>query len=150
VPLITNYGLLELFAVSTVSSIVPIPTEPTVAFLLAAHVNQLLVIVVLVTGSMIGASIGYVIGKYGVRRVLPFHNLERERRARAWFAKYGAFVLLISPWAPFFGDVIPIVAGIESYNVANFIAVMLIAKLIKGVAIVYFISIFLQLAPVHV
>lgn len=148
-PVIADYGLLELFAVSTISSIVPIPTEPTVAFLLGARVNLLLVIAVLVTGSMIGASIGYVLGKYGVRRVLPFHNLERERRARAWFGKYGAFVLLLSPWVPFFGDLIPIVAGVEGYNVANFIAVMLIAKFVKGVAIVYFISFFLPLAPVH-
>jgi len=149
VPLVTNYGLSELFAVSTISSIVPIPTEPTVALLLDAHVNSLLIIAVLVTGSLIGASIGYVLGKYGVRRVLPFHNLERERRAREWFKKYGAFVLLASPWVPFFGDLIPIVAGVEGYKFKSFVVVMFISKLVKGVAVVYFISFFLQRVPVH-
>ena len=148
-PLVTNYGLSELFAVSTVSSIVPIPTEPTVALLLDAHVNSLLIIAVLVTGSLIGASIGYVLGKYGVRRVLPFHNLERERRAREWFRKYGVFVLLASPWIPFFGDLIPIVAGVEGYKFKSFVVVMFVSKLVKGVAVVYFLSFFLQRVPVH-
>ena len=148
-PSISNFGLLELFAVSTISSIVPIPTEPTVAWLLDAHVNSLLVIAVVVTGSLIGASVGYILGNYGVRRILPFHNLERDRRAREWFRKYGVFVLLASPWIPFFGDLIPIVAGVEGYKFKSFVVVMFVSKLVKGVAVVYFLSFFLQRVPVH-
>ena len=127
----------------------PIPTEPTVAWLLDAHVHSLLIITLLVAGSLIGASIGYVLGTYGVRRILPFHNLEREIRAREWFRKYGVFVLLASPWIPFFGDLIPIVAGVEGYKFKNFVVVMFLSKLVKGVAVVYFISFFLQRIPVH-
>lgn len=64
---------------------------------------------------------------------------------RAWFGKYGAALLIISPWIPFAGDVVPIVAGIEEFNPTTFLIIMFVPKAIKGTAIVYFLSFFVQL-----
>jgi len=35
------------------------------------------------------------------------------QQAQQWFGKYGGFLLLASPWIPFAGDLVSIVAGIE-------------------------------------
>jgi len=148
-PLITEYGLLELFLVSAASSVLPVPTEPTIAFLLAKHTGPLIVLLILIPGSVIGASVGYLLGRYGIRRVIPFHNLERERRVREWFQKYGLVLLVISPWIPFGGDLVPIAAGFEKYSPSLFLVAITVGKAIKGAAVVYFISYFLPLTGLH-
>lgn len=138
--LMIEYALLELFAVSALSSVLPIPTEPTIVLLLKAHVNVAPMLAVVFVGSVIGASVGYALGKYGVRKIIPFHNPEREKRTREWFTRYGAVLLFISPWIPFFGDLVPIVAGVEEYRVSRFISVISIAKFVKVAAIIYILS----------
>jgi membrane protein YqaA with SNARE-associated domain len=141
--------LLELFFVSATSSVLPIPTEPTIAILLSDNVSPLIILLVLVSASVLGAFIGYLLGKYGIRRIIPFHNPDRERRVKEWFDKYGAALLLISPWIPFAGDLVPIVAGVESFKLSTFLVIMFIAKAIKGAAIVFFLSFFVQLLNFH-
>jgi membrane protein YqaA with SNARE-associated domain len=148
-PIITNYGLLELFLVSATSSVLPIPTEPTIALLLSENISPLIILLVLIPASVLGASVGYVLGKYGIRRIIPFHNPEREKRVQTWFGKYGAALLFISPWIPFAGDLVPIVAGIESFNPTAFLVIMFLAKAIKGAAVVFFLSFFVQLVGLH-
>ncbi len=149
-PLITTYGLLGLFFIAATSSVLPIPTEPTVALLLSDNVHSLIILVVLVPASVVGASVGYVIGKYGVQRIIPSHNPGRERRVRDWFNTYGAVLLLASPWMPFVGDLVTIAAGVENFKPSRFLGIMFIAKAIKGAAIVYFLAFFVQLFNVHV
>lgn len=127
----------------------PIPTEPTIAILLSDNVSPLIILLVLVPASVLGAFIGYSLGKYGIRRIIPFHNPDRERRVKDWFNKYGAALLLISPWIPFAGDLVPIVAGVESFKLSTFLVIMFVAKTIKGVAIVFFLSFFVQLLNFH-
>ncbi|MGZ4904857.1 MAG: YqaA family protein [Halobacteriota archaeon] len=148
-PLITTYVLLELFVVAATSSVLPIPTEPTIALLLSANMSSLIILTVLVPASVLGASVGYLLGKYGVQRVIPFHNSARERRIKDWFNKYGAPLLLVSPWMPFVGDLVPIAAGVENFKPSAFLAIMFVAKTIKGAAIVYFLSFFIQLLNLH-
>ncbi len=140
----SEFGLLELFAVSALSSVLPIPTEPTIVLLLEVHENLALILAVVFIGSVIGASVGYALGKYGVRKIIPFHNPEREKRAREWFTRYGAALLLISPWIPFLGDLVPIAAGVEEYRVRRFISVISIAKFVKVAAVIYILSFFTQ------
>ncbi|MGZ4904970.1 MAG: YqaA family protein [Halobacteriota archaeon] len=134
---------------SATSSVLPIPTEPTIALLLSKNASALIILLVLIPGSVIGASVGYLLGRYGVRRVIPFHNREREQRVREWFQKYGLALLLVSPWLPFVGDLVPIAAGFEKYSPSLFLVAITIAKAIKGTAIVYFIAFFLPLTGLH-
>jgi membrane protein YqaA with SNARE-associated domain len=141
--------LLELFLVNITAVFHPIPAEPTIAILLDQHISPLLILFVVIVGSFLGAIVSFVIGKYGLRRVIPFHDSERDLTAQRWFRKYGAALLLASPWIPVAGDLVSLVAGMENYNPSRFAIVILVAKIIKGTALVYFISFFLQLSGLH-
>ncbi len=148
-PLITNYGLFELFFVAATSSVLPIPTEPTIALLLGENVIPLIILIVLVPASVLGASVGYLLGRYGIQRIILFHNAERERSVKDWFNKYGTALLLASPWIPFVGDLAPIAACVENFKPSTFLVTMFVAKAIKCAAVEYSLSFFLQLLNLH-
>lgn len=131
------YGLPGLFLIGLISSIIPIPTEPIVLALLRAGEKPEIVLILLITGSIIGASIGYLVGKYELRKLIPFHNKKKEEQMQMYFRKYGGVILLVSPWIPVVGDLAPMVAGIENYESKKFLIVISIAKIIKSVAIIY-------------
>ncbi len=132
-----SYGLYGLFSVSVLSSIIPIPTEPIIFGLLRLGENREIIIIILIAGSIIGASIGYLAGKYELKKIIPFHDEEKEKRMQMYFRRYGGPFLLISPWVPFVGDLAPMVAGIENYEYKRFLIVISIAKTIKSIGIVY-------------
>ncbi|HLB72130.1 MAG: hypothetical protein OIN88_02520 [Candidatus Methanoperedens sp.] len=77
-------------------------------------------------------------GKYELRKLIPFHDREKEKQMQMYFRRYGTFILFFSPWIPLFGDLVPVVAGIESYESKKFLIVISAAKVIKGIAVVYF------------
>jgi membrane protein YqaA with SNARE-associated domain len=135
--LFVSYGMIGLFAIGILSSIIPIPTEPVVLGLLNIGDNPELVLIVLITGSILGASLGYLAGKYELRRFIPFKDAEKEKRVQKYFREYGGFLLIVSPWIPIVGDLAPMVAGIENYETGRFIIVISIAKIIKGIGIIY-------------
>ncbi len=134
------YGLSGLFLISLTSSVIPIPTEPVVVALLRAGENPQIVLVLLIAGSIIGAFIGYLVGKYELRRLIPFHNKKKEEQMQVYFRKYGGAILLVSPWIPIAGDLAPMVAGIESYESKKFLIVISMAKIIKNVTLVYLLK----------
>jgi membrane protein YqaA with SNARE-associated domain len=135
--LFISYGMIGLFAISIISSIIPIPTEPVVFELLDFGKNPEIILITLISGSIIGALIGYVIGKYELRKLIPFHDTEKEKHIQMQFRRYGGFFLLISPWIPLVGDLAPMVSGIENYEFKKFIVVISIAKILKSIGIVY-------------
>ncbi len=131
------YGLMGLFLLSLISSIIPIPTEPVVFGLLDIGKNPEIILLILIAGSIIGASLGYLVGKYELRKIIPFHDKEKEKQMQMQFRKYGALFLLVSPWIPLVGDLAPMVAGIENYDTKRFLIVISAAKIIKSIGIVY-------------
>ncbi len=135
--LFISYGLTGLFAIGMLSSIIPIPTEPVVLGLLDVGKNPELVFIVLITGSILGAILGYMLGKYELRRLIPFHDIKKEKKMQDYFREYGWFLLLVSPWIPIVGDLAPMIAGIEKYEPGRFLLVISAAKMIKGIGIIY-------------
>lgn len=132
-----SYGLIGLFAIGLISSIIPVPTEWAVFGLIDVGKNPQVVLIVLIISSIIGAYLGYLVGKYELRKIIPFHDEKKEKRMQMHFRKYGALFLLISPWIPLIGDLAPVVAGIENYETKKFLTVISIAKVLKSIAIVY-------------
>ncbi len=132
-----SYGLIGLFAVSLISSIIPIPTEPVVLGLLEVGKKPEIILSTLIFGSILGASLGYLVGKYELRKIIPFHDREKEKKMQIHFRKYGALLLLASPWIPVVGDLAPMVAGIENYDSKRFLIVISAAKIIKSIGIIY-------------
>ncbi len=135
--LFISYGLTGLFIIGMLSSIIPIPTEPVVLGLIDVGKNPELVFIVLITGSIMGATLGYMVGKYELRRLIPLHDIEKEKKMQGYFREYGGLLLLVSPWIPVVGDLAPMVAGIEKYEPRKFLLVISAAKIIKGFGIIY-------------
>lgn len=135
--LFISYGMIGLFIISIISSIIPIPTEPVVFALLAGGRNPGLIFLTLTSGSVIGASLGYFMGKHGLTKIIQFRDKEKEKTIHMYFRKYGVLFLLISPWIPFVVDLAPMVAGIGNYDSKRFLIVISIANIIKSVGIVY-------------
>ncbi len=135
--LFASYGILGLFFTGLISSIIPIPTEPVVFALLDIGKNPELILITLVIGSIFGAFLGYLVGIYGLRKIVLFHSIQKERQVQLYFRKYGALYLLVSPWIPIVGDIAPMVAGRENYELKKFLIVISAAKTIKSIGIVY-------------
>lgn len=133
--------LFYLFSVALLSSIVPIPSELPIVSLLRSGELFIPVFIVLTAGSIIGAMIGYAIGRYGLARlrIFHFHSKEKEERVRGWFQAHGEAFLLVSPWIPFVGDLAPIIVGIEKYDSRKFLLVIAIAKAIKSAGTIYIV-----------
>jgi len=131
-----SYGMIGLFIISFISSIIPIPTEPVVFGLLGIGGNPDLIFMILTSGSILGASAGYFIGKHGLTKMIKFHK-EKEEKIQIYFHRYGALFLLISPWIPIVVDLAPIAAGIQNYDSKRFLIVISIANIIKSAGIVF-------------
>ncbi|MCZ7385470.1 MAG: hypothetical protein O8C63_12095, partial [Candidatus Methanoperedens sp.] len=71
--LVIAYGLPGLFLIGLISSIIPIPTEPVVFTLLKMGENSEIILITLVIGSILGAFLGYLVGMYGLRKIVLFH-----------------------------------------------------------------------------
>lgn len=136
--ILISYGMPGLLFIALISSIIPIPTEPIVFGLLDVGKKPEFVLIILVIGSIAGAYIGYLLGKHELRKIIPFHDRKKELMMQMHFRKYGALLLIVSPWIPIIGDLAPMVAGIENYESKRFLAVISVAKTIKCVGIIYF------------
>jgi membrane protein YqaA with SNARE-associated domain len=135
--LFISYGIIGLFIISLISSIIPIPSEPVVFGLLGIGGNPGLIFITLTSGSILGASFSYFMGKHGLTKIIQFQNKEKEKKTRMYFRKYGVLFLLISPWIPFVVELAPIVAGIQNYDLKRFLIVISIANIFKSVGIIY-------------
>ncbi len=135
--LFVSYGILGLFLTGLISSIIPIPTEPVVFALLDIGKKPEIILITLVIGSIFGAFLGYLVGIYGLRKIVLFHSIQKERQVQLHFRKYGVLYLLVSPWIPIVGDLAPMVAGRENYELKKFLIVISAAKIIKSIGIVY-------------
>ena len=133
--LFISYGMIGLFIISIISSIIPIPSEPVVFGLLGVGGNPDLIFIILTSGSLIGASLGYYMGKHGLTKIIQHHNKEKENQTRIYFRKYGTLLLFISPWIPVVVDLDPKVAGIQNYELNRFLIVILIENIFKIIVV---------------
>ncbi len=133
-----SYGMIGLFIISVISSIIPIPSEPVVFGLLGIGGNPIMIFLILTFGSMFGAYICYYIGKRGLTKIIKIdNNKSQEKTTHNYFQKHSVLFLLISPWIPIFVNLVPLVAGIQNYNVKRFLFLISIANIIKSTGVVY-------------
>ncbi len=133
-----SYGMIGLFIISIISSIIPIPSEPVVFGLLGIGGDPRLIFLILTFGSIFGAYICYYIGKRGLNKIIKIDNNKyQEKTTRNYFRKHSALLLLISPWIPVFVNFAPLVAGIQNYDLKRFLLMISIANIIKSTGIVY-------------
>lgn len=133
-----SYGMIGLFIISIISSIIPIPSEPVVFGLLGIGGNPGLIFLILTSGSIFGAYICYHIGKRGLTQIIKIDtNKSTEKTTHNYFQQNSVLLLLISPWIPVFVNLAPLVAGIQNYDLKRFLFLILIANVIKSAGVVY-------------
>ena len=141
VMLLQYYGLGGLFIVLFLSaSLLPFPSEPVLILALKLWSVEQILLVTLVA-STLSASINYIVGLKGIHVFLVQRDPKGEKKAEKWFEKFGWPVLLASPWIPFIGDLMPIVAGTLGMDWKKFLVVIIAARAIKTVAVLWFGSV---------
>jgi len=133
-----SYGMIGLFIISIISSIIPIPSEPVVFGLLGIGGKPGLIFLILTFGSIFGAYICYHIGKRGLTKIINIdNNKSQEKTTHNYFRKNSVLLLLISPWIPVVVNLAPLVAGIQNYDLKRFLFLISIANIIKSTGVVY-------------
>lgn len=136
--LLQNYGLAGLFLILFFSaSLLPFPSEPFLILGLKIWSAEQIFIVTLVA-STLAAFINYFIGLKGIHTFLAKRDPKGERKAEKLFEKWGWPVLIASPWLPFIGDLMPVVAGTLSMDWKKFLVVIIAARAVKTIAVLWF------------
>jgi membrane protein DedA with SNARE-associated domain len=146
---VSDGGLLGIAGLTISSAVLGAPgTEVTMLFagynVYLHHLTLLGIIVFGVLGDMIGATIAYVLGYFGLHELLeripgPFHVGPRGlERAHAWFERYGAPAVIISRLIPLVRAAFPWAAGVAKMPYLRFISLALIGSIIwiSGLALI--------------
>ena len=135
--ILSSLGLLGLFVVNiAASSLITFPPEPFIISMLLVS-SPALVFLVSLVGATIGSLINYAIGYKGIRGFFVKRFPKEEKRARDLFKRWGASVLVLSPWIPFIGDPMTLVAGMVKMDIKKFILIMTVSRAFKLMALIY-------------
>ncbi|PIO05920.1 hypothetical protein COT29_03585 [Candidatus Micrarchaeota archaeon CG08_land_8_20_14_0_20_59_11] len=131
------YGLLGLGVFAFFSaSLIPFPSEPML-IIAAKYYDFWSIVAVVTVASTLAACVSYYVGLKGLHSFLVKRDPHGEKKAEGWFAKWGSAVLIASPWVPFIGDLMPVVAGTLETNWKKFLVLIVAARIIKTVAVVW-------------
>lgn len=129
---VQHLGYAGVTLMVTMSQLIVVPgTEPTMLFagfnVDTHHLTLVGIIVFGILGDVLGASIAYAIGYFGLHEVLaargPLHIDERKiARAHGWFDRYGAASVAVSRIIPVFRSAPPYAAGIVKMPYLRFAA----------------------------
>ena len=133
------FAYLGIFASAFVSAtLLPAQSEAVLGALLAegSH-STLLLIAVATLGNTLGAATNWLLGLYvnrfQHRRWFPVKP-ERLAQAERWYRRWGRWSLLLS-WTPVFGDALCLAAGILREPFRSFFLIVLVAKLLRYLAV---------------
>ena len=130
--LIRDIGLAGVVLLTMSSGVIGAPgSEPTMLFagfnVSEGHLTLFGIILAGVLGDVLGATIAYWIGYAGSRELFErqgakLHmSADRLDRAHRWFDRYGAPVVVVSRWVPFFRAAFPYAAGVARMPYGRFI-----------------------------
>lgn len=125
-------GYLGLFlSAFLAATILPFSSEAVLAGLsLSGGMDTALLWGVATAGNTLGALVNWILGRWCLhwqdRKWFPFKSDDLQKADR-WFAKWGVWSLLLS-WVPIIGDPITFAAGFLRVNVGVFLALVILAK----------------------
>ncbi len=138
-----DYGVLGLFLNALLSATaIPLPTEILTSALLVGGENQILIVIVLITGSSIGGLINYFIGFGGNKLFQKLKKKENKKelkdqtKSHKILDKFGWSGIFFSSWIPVIGDLILISAGVKKFKFKKFLLFMILGKVTKSVIVV--------------
>jgi membrane protein DedA with SNARE-associated domain len=129
---VQHLGYAGVTLLVTMSQLIVVPgTELTMLFagfnVDTHHLTLIGIILAGIAGDLLGASIAYAIGYYGLHEVLarrgPLHLDEAKiEQASRWFDRYGAPVVAVSRCIPVFRSAPPYAAGVVKMPYLKFLA----------------------------
>ncbi len=136
--LLQNYGLVGLFLVCFFSaSLLPFPSEPII-IIAAKFFDPVSILVVVLVSSTLAAYINYWVGFQGLHPFIMKREEKEEHKAEKWIRKWGAPILIASPWIPFIGDLFPVAAGTLKMPAREFLLWIILARIIKTLGVIAF------------
>ena len=128
---VQHLGYAGVVLMVTMSQLIIVPgTEPTMLFagfnVDTHHLTLVGIIISGIVGDVLGASLAYAVGYFGLHEVLaargPLHVDQRKiERAHAWFDRYGAPSIAVSRLIPVFRSAPPYAAGIVRMPYLKFV-----------------------------
>ena len=139
--LLLEYGLYGLFVLSFLAATVfPVASEAGLVALIMAGADPVACVTVATLGNTLGSVTTWAVGRWGSQAFLTrMLRLRDAERARAIFARYGAWSLLLA-WAPVIGDPLCVVAGLFGLPLGRFIAPVLLGKLARYAGLAYLVN----------
>ena len=133
---------VTLFIVSFLAAtLLPLGSEALLVYDISQKDSVWLLWVVATFGNTLGAMVNYWLGLKGEGYLEEKGHLSAKKmeKARAFFAKYGGWVLLLS-WLPVVGDPLTFIAGVLRYNFKYFTLIVFAAKGLRYAAIIFLAS----------
>lgn len=138
---VNDLGLAGVALLIVMSQLVIVPgTEVTMLFagfsVDTHHLTLLGIIVFGVLGDVIGASIAYAIGYFGLHEVLarrgsPLHIDEKKiERANGWFDRFGSPAVAVSRCIPVFRSAPPYAAGVVKMPYLRFVSMATLGSIV--------------------
>lgn len=121
---------ITLFVVSFLAAtLLPLGSEALYLYDISQHNTLFLLWSFATLGNTLGSVVNYWLGLKGEAYLERNGHLSAKKmqKARAFFAKYGGWSLLLS-WAPIVGDPLTFIAGVLRYNFKLFVLIVFIAK----------------------
>ena len=136
-----EYGLIGLFLATMASStILPIPSEAVVATFIALKYNPWVILIVASVGNILGSVTTYVLGYFGLTKVLEkFSKIDnvKVRYFRQKSLQHGDLLSFLS-FLPFLGDIFTLALGLAKYNVYRCIFFIALSKTLRYAVIIFF------------
>jgi membrane protein YqaA with SNARE-associated domain len=141
--LIYSYGLPALFLVSALLEIVPQYLSPIVTSGVAiiAGLSPLYVIPTAILGSMLGSTIGYILGKKYMKKAIDIMaSKESIEKLEELTNKYGKAVVALAAISPL--PYLPLGIGALNFSTKNFVIYALIPRALSFIVYGLFFNLF--------
>jgi len=127
------WGLLGVFLIAvTESFIFPVPTAPFVSGMTTFGIDPLAITLLVTFGSVLGAVIGYFLGKrLGHPIAVRLFKEKRVSRVEQWFKKWGAWAVFLAAFTPIPFKVFTWCAGIFEMRLRPFVIAATAGRLLQ-------------------
>lgn len=126
ISILENYGLIGIFVIAVMEAIfLPVPVETLlIPYVIVNPKMIIFAIIVSTMGSVIGASIGYILGRYGEKLILSkFIKDKSFSIAKKYFTRYGVWAVGIAAITPLPYKIFAMISGVMGLKIQKLIKV---------------------------
>ncbi len=132
---------LVLFSLSFLAAtLLPLGSEALLVYDVMQNYSLYLLWFFATLGNTLGSALNYWLGLKGEAYLEKRGHISAQKiaKARAFFATYGGWTLLLS-WTPIIGDPLTFIAGVLRYNFKYFTLIVFVAKGLRYAVIIFLV-----------